>query len=64
MGKNAFGVRIVNITKPDFLVGVARIINEDSDEQNGSNESEQPKESESAQPAEQPETDEQPDTNE
>ncbi|HUZ16912.1 MAG TPA: DNA topoisomerase (ATP-hydrolyzing) subunit A [Spirochaetia bacterium] len=26
MGKNAHGVRIVNIEKPDFLVGVARVV--------------------------------------
>jgi DNA gyrase subunit A len=28
-GKTAAGVRVVNIEKPDFLVGVARVINED-----------------------------------
>lgn len=29
MGKNAFGVRTVAIQKPDYIVGIARIINED-----------------------------------
>ncbi len=29
MGKMAQGVRIVNIQKPDFLVGVARVVKED-----------------------------------
>ncbi len=28
MGKNAMGVRIVNISKPDFVVGVARVVKE------------------------------------
>lgn len=28
-GKTASGVRVVNINKPDFLVGVARVVNED-----------------------------------
>ena len=32
LGKNAMGVRIVNITKPDVVVGVARVVKED---QNG-----------------------------
>ncbi len=32
LGKNAMGVRIVNITKPDVVVGVARVVKE---EQNG-----------------------------
>ena len=29
MGKTAQGVRIVNVEKPDFVVGVARVIKED-----------------------------------
>ena len=29
MGKTAQGVRIVNISKPDFVVGMARIVKED-----------------------------------
>jgi DNA gyrase subunit A len=32
MGKTAMGVRIVNITKPDVVVGMARVVKED---QNG-----------------------------
>lgn len=32
MGKSAFGVRIVNITKPDLLIGMARIVNEDEED--------------------------------
>ena len=33
MGKAAFGVRIVNIVKPDFIVGMARLVKDDEDEQ-------------------------------
>ncbi|MDT8285191.1 MAG: DNA gyrase C-terminal beta-propeller domain-containing protein, partial [Thermovirgaceae bacterium] len=32
MGKSAFGVRIVNITPPDVVIGMARIVKEDEDE--------------------------------
>ena len=32
MGKAAFGVRIVNIVKPDVIVGMARLVKEDEDE--------------------------------
>jgi len=28
MGKSAHGVRVVNIERPDFLVGVARVAND------------------------------------
>jgi DNA gyrase subunit A len=38
LGKTAMGVRIVNITKPDVVVGVARVVKE---EQNGEGEPEQ-----------------------
>jgi DNA gyrase subunit A len=33
LGKTAMGVRIVNITKPDVVVGVARVVKEDQPEQ-------------------------------
>lgn len=32
MGKSAFGVRIVNITPPDVVIGMARIVKEDEEE--------------------------------
>jgi DNA gyrase subunit A len=32
MGKSAFGVRIVNITPPDVVIGMARIVKDDEDE--------------------------------
>ena len=32
LGKTAMGVRIVNITKPDVLVGIARVVKDDSAE--------------------------------
>ena len=31
LGKTAMGVRIVNITRPDLVVGVARVVKEDED---------------------------------
>jgi hypothetical protein len=31
MGKSAMGVRIVNIVKPDVLVGCARVVNENNE---------------------------------
>jgi DNA gyrase subunit A len=31
LGKTAMGVRIVNITRPDLVVGVARVMKEDED---------------------------------
>lgn len=31
MGRSAMGVRIVNIHKPDFLVGIARVVSDDSE---------------------------------
>jgi DNA gyrase subunit A len=34
-GKTAMGVRIVNITKPDVVVGVARVVKEEEQEENG-----------------------------
>ena len=33
LGKNAMGVRIVNIVKPDVVVGVARVVKEDEKEE-------------------------------
>ena len=33
MGKSAFGVRVVNITPPDVVIGVARVVKEDEEEQ-------------------------------
>ena len=38
MGKSAFGVRIVNITPPDVVIGMARVIKEDEEEKPESNE--------------------------
>jgi DNA gyrase subunit A len=35
LGKTAMGVRIVNITKPDVVVGVARVVKEDQPAENG-----------------------------
>lgn len=35
-GKTASGVRVVNISKPDFLVGIAKVSNDDEDDENGS----------------------------
>jgi DNA gyrase subunit A len=37
MGKTAMGVRIVNITKPDVVVGMARVVKEEQNGQNGQN---------------------------
>jgi DNA gyrase subunit A len=39
LGKTAMGVRIVNITKPDVVVGVARVVKEEqtSEGQGGTN---------------------------
>ena len=31
MGRTAMGVRIVNINKPDFLIGIARVVNSEED---------------------------------
>jgi DNA gyrase subunit A len=35
LGKTAMGVRVVNITKPDVVVGVARVLKEDQPPENG-----------------------------
>jgi DNA gyrase subunit A len=37
MGRAAQGVRVVNINRPDFVVGVDRIVKEDEDEGEGGN---------------------------